>query len=840
VVFIADDLGAWLVGLVADAGRRKLTALVLGSDQERALRKAAAAAVRDTAAEMSASADQAGQVAMVISEVFRKPVPDAPAGGSMTILEGLQAGIARQLAVLDDADRTGTGQSSAEVLGVPGAVLAEKLTGYLVREIMLRGSGGGPLAPVANQLNHDLTHLQGQRVEGMLARLAALIAAPTSSTDAANPFREPRLALPPGAVRVSDADPRRLGVHAAISVPGIPEEVLPEYVPRDVDTAEHGVRARVAVAAQRGGFILLVGGSSVGKTRCAAEAVKTVLPDWWLAHPGGPAEVAALAQSPPPQMVVWLDELQRYLDGAPGLAGRVIRALLNAPHAVVIIGTLWPDRYAAYASVPAPGATDLHAREREVLDLAAVVRIGADFSPAELGRARAAGTRDPRLAIALESAGYGLTQTLAAAPQLVSRWEDAPAASPYGWAVLTAALDAARLGAHAPLSREFLRAAAPGYCTSEQRAEAPENWFEQALAYATAKLHGAAAALSPAGAGMGQVTGYTAADYLVQHAGRERRRADVPASIWDAFLSHIGDPADAARLAESAGERALHRTAVPLYRRAADAGDSSAMYSLGFLLQGQGNTEQAEQWYRKAAEAGHFGAMSNLAVLLRERREPAQAKHWHDMASAGGQITQPRPRKREPGEAEWLHKEAAEGNPSVMLDLGDMLAEQGNTEQAEQWYRKAANAGNIGAMYRLAELLDKAGRPDLAEQWHRKAADSGDNGSISNLGIFLARHDRPDEAEQCYRKAIASGGPIAAGAMYNLGNLFKEQGHDDQAEHWYRNSATLGHSAAMTALGSLLASRGNAEQAEHWYRKAMATGDTNAMQKLRDLGNSST
>jgi hypothetical protein len=304
VAFIADDLGAWLVGLVADAGRRKLTALVVGSDQERALRKAAAAAVRDTAAEMSASADQAGQVAMVISEVFREPVPDGPAGGSMTILEGLQAGIARQLAVLDDADRTGTGQSSAEVLGVSGAAVAEKLTGYLVREIMLRGSGGGPLAPVADQLNHDLTHLQGQRVEGMLARLAALIAAPASSTDAANPLGEPRLALPPGAVRVSDADPRRLGVHAAISVPGIPEEVLPEYVPRDVDTAEHGVRARVAAAAQRGGFILLVGGSSVGKTRCAAEAVKRVLPDWWLAHPGGPAEVAALAQSPPPRTVV--------------------------------------------------------------------------------------------------------------------------------------------------------------------------------------------------------------------------------------------------------------------------------------------------------------------------------------------------------------------------------------------------------------------------------------------------------------------------------------------------------------------------------------------------------
>ena len=142
--------------------------------------------------------------------------------------------------------------------------------------------------------------------------------------------------------------------------------------------------------------------------------------------------------------------------------------------------------------------------------------------------------------------------------------------------MLTAALDAARLGARAPLSPDLLRAAAPGYCTSQQQAEAPDNWFEQALAYATGKLHGAAAALSPAGAGMGQIAGYTAADYLIQHASRERRYARVPASTWDAVLSHIRDPADIARLADSARSRLLYRYAIPLYRHAADAGDGYA------------------------------------------------------------------------------------------------------------------------------------------------------------------------------------------------------------------------------------------------------------------------
>ena len=159
--------------------------------------------------------------------------------------------------------------------------------------------------------------------------------------------------------------------------------------------------------------------------------------------------------------------------------------------------------------------------------------------------------------------------------------------------MLTAALDAARLGARAPLSADFLRAAAPGYCTSAQQAEAPDNWFEQALAYATGKLHGAAAALSPAGAGMGQVAGYTAADYLLQHASRERRYARVPASTWDALLSHIRDPADAARLADSARSRLLYRYAIPLYRHAADAGDEDAAWRLAGLLAERGDLEQS-------------------------------------------------------------------------------------------------------------------------------------------------------------------------------------------------------------------------------------------------------
>ena len=468
------------------------------------------------------------------------------------------------------------------------------------------------------------------------------------------------------------------------------------------------------------------------------EAVKALLPDWWLVHPAGPAEVAALAQAPTPRTVVWLDELQRYLDGEHGLTGGVVRALLNAPHPVVIIGTLWPDRYTAYTTVPAPGGADPHAREREVLDLAEVVRIGPAFSPAEQDRARAAAARDPRLRVALEAAGYGLTQTLAAAPQLVARWEDAQTADPYAWAVLTAALDAARLGARAPLSADFLRAAAPGYCTSQQQAEAPDNWFEQALAYATGKLHGAAAALSPAGAGMGQVAGYTVADYLIQHASRERRYARVPASTWDAILSHIRDPADAARLADSARNRLLYRYAIPLYRHAADAGDGHAAEQLAELLAGRGDLDEAAQILRARADAGDGHAAARL-VGYRPSCWPSAVTWtscapgptpatgmppggwptcWPSAATWTGRADPARPGRRRrrgwppgswpgcwPSAATWTGCAPGPTPATVAAGrLAGLLAERGDLDEL----RARADAGDEIAAGRLAELLASA------------------------------------------------------------------------------------------------------------------------------------
>jgi hypothetical protein len=106
---------------------------------------------------------------------------------------------------------------------------------------------------LSDMVTVDLRTRTPEQFAAMIAgKLAALgIAAPTPPADAGDAARDVEAAPPAGAVRAGEADPRRLGLHAAISVPGVPEEVLPEYVPRDVDAAEFGVRARVGESAAR-------------------------------------------------------------------------------------------------------------------------------------------------------------------------------------------------------------------------------------------------------------------------------------------------------------------------------------------------------------------------------------------------------------------------------------------------------------------------------------------------------------------------------------------------------------------------------------------------------------
>ena len=306
----------------------------------------------------------------------------------------------------------------------------------------------------------------------------------------------PRREEPTGRLLAEVTDPFALEVHRPVQPdapqPGLP--ALPAYVAREHDTELERV---VAAAAEGGsGIAVLVGGSSTGKTRACWEALRLLRdrPEpWRLWHPIDPSRPeAALRELPSigPRTVVWLNEAQFYLDvAADGLGERIaagLRELLRDPGRapVLVLATLWPQHWDTLTARPAAGA-DPHAQARELL-AGRDITVPAAFTAGQMRRLPAAG--DPRLALAAGAAEDGqVIQFLAGAPELMARYRNAP---PAAAALISAAMDARRLGMGVALPLAFLEAAAPGYLTDTDWDGLGEDWLEQALAYTAAPCKG--------------------------------------------------------------------------------------------------------------------------------------------------------------------------------------------------------------------------------------------------------------------------------------------------------------------------------------------------------------
>jgi hypothetical protein len=292
-------------------------------------------------------------------------------------------------------------------------------------------------------------------------------------------------------------DPVKLGVHQVIG--GGP---MPAYIRRPHDEL---LRAVLDPAVPASRLVVVRGGSSTGKTRAAYEAVADRLAGWRLDYPLDPGALAArLETGIPGRTVPWLGELRQYADADGGAAalGRLADLLEGEGH--LVITTLWPEQWAAYtaAARAGPGAADpagttgrLLTRLPELtghgptgIDPArgGVIDVPDRFAAADLEAA--ARTGDPLLAeAAAAAAGAGqdgqLTQYLAGVPGLLDRYAG-PGGDPYGQAVITAAMDATRLGHPNPLPAVLVQQAAVGYLTGPQRTKDIASWRDTALAWA--------------------------------------------------------------------------------------------------------------------------------------------------------------------------------------------------------------------------------------------------------------------------------------------------------------------------------------------------------------------
>lgn len=598
--------------------------------------------------------------------------------------------------------------------------------------------------------------------------------------------------------RVREARPRLLGVHDAIRPAGAATELdeLPTYVPRDIDNE---IRTQINYASRQGGFVLLIGGSSTGKTRSLFEAIKSELPDWWLLHPSDITTLSKFIAAPTPQSVVWLDEIQRYLENPGQLSPDIARRMINAGY--VLVGTMWRDQYHAWIAEHGDKQKDA-VNNSNVLKLAKVIAVPEALSRKEVRFAERLSKTDSRIRIALNDISSGFTQVLAAGPQLINHWEEAPDSQCYGKAVITAALDARRVGFRAPLTRDHLAMAAPGYLKSEQQATAPENWLDQALSYATERMRGAASALRPVSTGMGNIAGYTTADYLYQHALRVRRTDTLPDTAWRAMVEYHQE-SDASRLADSARRRDRLHEAELLYR--ASLGESSLVArSLAELLETQGRIDEAIQVLRPYSNskgdilaAVDFARMLGSQGRLEELEEFARINEF-----AVDELIE--------AQAISLIKEGKIDEVSKLFklqfgdDFGrhaidywkpiDLMLESGWTDHAKVILEAQASAGNLHASRRLADLL--ASRQEFDELQARAVDDPHIARKMAELAL---EHGWSDQAIRILQNHITQGELVAAMA---LADLFRRQGRFDEAAEIERQeygnaSFQSGHTARM-------------------------------------------
>ncbi|WP_152546758.1 hypothetical protein [Amycolatopsis orientalis] len=412
-------------------------------------------------------------------------------------------------------------------------------------------------------------------------------------------------------------------MHAAIQTGQSPEAAhgeaeLPLYVPQDFDA---DLRAKLTLTAQQGGFVLLVGDSSVGKSRALFEAVKVVVPDWWLLHPCDAGALRQFAEHSAGRTVVWLDELQDYLDFAGGVPAGQVRELIAA--GVMLVATCWPGEHSKRVALSEEGRPDPYANDRRLIGLVDVLQVPPAFSTHERRRAEDLAGTDHRIRVALDTPDAGFTQVMAAGPELVRHWTQAPA---YAKAVITAALDARRVGARAPLTRDYLADAAPGYLNEREVATASPHWLDSALEYATRLLRGAIAVLAPVAAGMGRIAGYRVADYLHQHALRIRRTIHLPDTAWRALVVHH-HPDDTGRLAFSAGSRGRDDYAEAFARRGVDIGNSPAARYLASILPVKGRIDEGVAMIRSHPDGSHWHGLAALELADGLVAGPSQRGH---------------------------------------------------------------------------------------------------------------------------------------------------------------------------------------------------------------------
>jgi anti-anti-sigma factor len=376
--------------------------------------------------------------------------------------------------------------------------------------------------------------------------------------------------LPHGALRrVGEVDANDVGAAQALTPDRlVPASAVASYVPRPEDE-----EIRSLLRSQEP-FVLVIGGSRVGKSRSAYEAARTLFPHRQLVIPEKPRSLDVILQLDPPleagEVVVWLDDLEEYL-GNDGLTMNGLDALATRTPAATVLATIGNRERDRHARV---------SRSRRVLARAKTVRLKPLTDAVAV--AAALGPFDDRFAARVTR--FGLGASLVAGPDLADRLADE--GSRIGAAIVRAAADWTRTGAARPPRQEELAALYPAYV----RAGLPQDQdgFKAGLEWACEEIHESVALMA---ATAGRPDEFAPSEYIVDHLDAER--APIADAVW-ALVLGVSQPPEALIVGVSAYARGNQAVAEQAFRMAATAGLEEGVFNLALVLEADGRHDEAE------------------------------------------------------------------------------------------------------------------------------------------------------------------------------------------------------------------------------------------------------
>ncbi|MEU1934605.1 tetratricopeptide repeat protein [Streptomyces coeruleorubidus] len=655
-------------------------------------------------------------------------------------------------------------------------------------------------------------------------------------------------------VPVTSADPLNFGVHRSEANQ---DGQLPEYVTRTSDTE---LRRHISEIHKHGGFILVVGDSTAGKTRSAFEGLLATCPHSKIWAPiDGPDLIRNLRAIIESQdgCFVWLDDLERYI-GPDGLTPSVLAVLKQFN--IRSIATMRAEQYRRLSPIDGDGrALDdlgrhnaLGSRVLDHLDTVVVPRI---WNETEL--ARASRVHDSRVTSAVaHSRLFGVAEYLAAGPRLYQQWSlaDGPGGNPRGASLVAAAVDLARCGITAEIPLSVLLELHEVYLNRLGGDLLRPESFDAALDWATRRRYGVTSFLLPIKAG----SHYRVFDYLPDALARSNEAPAIPPETWESALKyaqlaslsfHVGMAAvqhEIWGVAERAWADDLEKHPIParinlgrvylkldkteqaktVWRQAVDLGSIDASIYLGTQYEQEGRIRQAVDLFRIGAEKSDSHAVYHLAYALPDDREAVA--WWHRIAdsdatdASGGAAHNLGQTYARLGDTEsskkWWKIGAERGNALSMNNLGVALREEGAIGEAQEWFKKAANKGNPRSLANWANLVAREGDTGRAIEMLERAVTLGEASAYNQLAMISLDAGDSERAEEYWRKGYEANDPKCA---YNLAVRLQSLDDPEGAMEVYRKASAAGAEIASFHYAYLLAKHGDPDEAEIQFRRAL-------------------